>query len=267
MDPTLVGRQPTGWALQVRLNAEDPAANYRPTPGLLTRYDRPEGPGVRLDGAAYEGWTIPNAYDSLIAKLITWGADRPEAIARMRRALGETLIEGVPTTLTLHQVIMDNPAFNAGQFSTRFLTEVLDAAERARIQAAPGTVASAGGDGPTRREFTVEVNKQHFKVAVLEPAGQGPAARRTNGPTRSAAPAARVGGGAAGNDVAAPMMSRVVKVCVAVGDAVTAGQPVVVVEAMKMESELVSPRAGTIAGVHCATGDTVEVGKVLVSLT
>jgi acetyl-CoA/propionyl-CoA carboxylase biotin carboxyl carrier protein len=269
--PSLLGRAPEGWAIQVRLNAEDPSANYLPTPGYLARYVRPEGPGIRLDGAAYEGWTIPTAYDSMIAKLITWGEDREEAIARMRRALRETVIEGVPTTVPLHRVIMENPTFVGGDFSTRFLLDCLSEAERARIKEAIDPVVAEGpAPAAASRTFSLEVNRQRFEVVVRDPAGAvAVAAAPAQGRAKpAAAPGGRAKAEAAGsaNGVKAPMMSRVVKVCVAVGDAVTAGQPLVVVEAMKMESELASPRDGVVQAVGCAAGDTVQQGQVLVSL-
>jgi acetyl-CoA/propionyl-CoA carboxylase biotin carboxyl carrier protein len=271
LDPALIGREPRGWAIQCRINAEDPTANYRPTPGKLTRYDRPEGPGVRMDSAAYEGWTIPSAYDNMIAKLITWGASRDEAIARMRRALKEMVVEGVPTIIPLHQVIMENPVFIAGAFSTGYLKEALSETEWARIrEAIAAAEPAASDDSPvTRRKFTVEVNRQLFNVTLSEEGGAPAAvATRAAGPAKPGKPGAKAGGAAKAGDgsVVSPMMSRVVKVCVEVGAEVKAGQPLVVVEAMKMESELVSPKDGKVTAVNCAVGDTVEQGKVLIKI-
>ena len=269
LDPTLVGRQPEGWAIQVRLNAEDPSANYRPTPGHLTRYVRPEGPGVRLDGAAYEGWTIPSAYDSMIAKLITWGADRPEAIARMRRALGETIIEGVPTTVPLHRVIMENPVFVGGDFSTRFLLDHLSLPEQARIKEAIDPVVAEGPASAPARTFSLEVNRQRFDVVLRDPVGAGAvAARPAPGAAKPAAGVGKKAGAAKAPDgaVVAPMMSTVVKVSVVVGDAVKAGQPLVVVEAMKMESELSVTKDGVVMAVGCQAGDTVQQGQLLLQV-
>jgi acetyl-CoA/propionyl-CoA carboxylase biotin carboxyl carrier protein len=272
LDSALVGRQPRGWAIQCRINAEDPTANYRPTPGKLTRYERPEGPGVRIDSGAYEGWTIPSAYDNMIAKLITWGSGREEAIMRMRRALKELVVEGVPTIIPLHQVIMENPVFIAGAFSTSYLKEALSETEWDRIKAAIASNPPAEADEAlpvVRRQFSVEVNRQLFNVTLSE-AGGAPVGVATAPRTaaRPGKPGAKAGGASKPSDgsVIAPMMSRVVKVCVEVGAEVKAGQPLVVVEAMKMESELVSPKDGKVSAVHCATGDTVEQGKVLVKV-
>jgi acetyl-CoA/propionyl-CoA carboxylase biotin carboxyl carrier protein len=271
LDPALVGRQPRGWAIQCRINAEDPTANYRPTPGKLTRDERAEGPGVRLDSAAYEGWTIPSAYDNMIAKLITWGGDRTEAIARMRRALKELVVEGVPTIIPLHQVIMDNPVFIAGDFSTGYLKTALTEPEWDRIKAAVAASPVAAPDEaaePVRRTFNVEVNRQRFAVTLSEVGGAPMAvatAKASAAPGRSAK---KAGGAAKPSDgsVVAPMMSRVVKLCVEVGAEVKAGTPLVVVEAMKMESELLAPKDGKVSAIHCAVGDTVEQNKVLVKV-
>ncbi|MEB3198353.1 MAG: biotin carboxylase N-terminal domain-containing protein [Candidatus Sericytochromatia bacterium] len=271
LDPGLVGKSAEGWAIQVRLNAEDPSANYRPTPGYLARYVRPEGPGVRLDGAAYEGWTIPTAYDSMIAKLITWGQDRHEAIARMRRALKETVIEGVPTTVPLHAVIMENPTFIGGDFSTRFLQDCLTEAERARIKEAIDPVVAEGPTPlTTTRNFSLEVNRQRFEVVLRDPLGSLAVTSAAAGP-RKPTPAPKGGaksaaGAPSDGQLRAPMMSRVVKLCVAVGDTVKAGQPLVVIEAMKMESELVSPQDGVVQSLQCQAGDTVQQGQILASL-
>jgi acetyl-CoA/propionyl-CoA carboxylase biotin carboxyl carrier protein len=259
-----IDRKPRGCGIQVRINAEDPSNNYRPTPGLLTRYVLPEGPGVRVDGAAYEGWTIPTAYDSLIAKLIVRAPSRLEAIARMRRALTEMVVEGVPTTLPLHQVIMTNPTFIAGDFATNFLAECLDDAERARIKAAIDPVIAEGPAPAARRTFNVEVNRQFFEVTLGE-AGGSAVAVATNGSKPKPKLAVAGGGHKVADDgsVLAPMLSRVVKTCFNVGDSVKVGQPLVVVEAMKMESELLSTRDGTLITLACVVGETVQQGQML----
>lgn len=111
----------TGWAIECRINAEDPARNFAPFPGVITRYIPPGGPWVRVDSAAYQGWEVPRHYDSLIGKIITWGRDRGEAIERMRRALGEFRIEGVMTTIPFHQKVLDNAFFKRGEIYTNFI--------------------------------------------------------------------------------------------------------------------------------------------------
>ncbi|MCL8207604.1 MAG: acetyl-CoA carboxylase biotin carboxylase subunit [Actinomycetia bacterium] len=112
-----------GWAIECRINAEDPDQQFRPSPGTVTAWELPAGPGVRVDSGAGPGTQVQPFYDSLLAKLVTWGRDRDEAIARMRRALDEFVIEGVKTTRELHRRLMDDPDFQAGRLSTNFLAE------------------------------------------------------------------------------------------------------------------------------------------------
>jgi acetyl-CoA carboxylase biotin carboxylase subunit len=118
-----------GHAIECRINAEDPVT-FAPWPGLITEYHPPGGAGVRVDGGVYGGWRVPSSYDSLLVKLITFGRDRPEAVSRMRRALGETLVGGIRTNVPLHMRIVAHPDFVEGRLSTRFL-------ERMRPEGAP----------------------------------------------------------------------------------------------------------------------------------
>jgi acetyl-CoA carboxylase biotin carboxylase subunit len=110
-----------GWSIECRINAEDPARNFAPFPGVITGYIPPGGPWVRVDSAAYQGWEVPRHYDSLIGKLITWGRDRNEAIERMKRALNEFRIEGVVTTIPFHLKVLDNAFFKRGEIYTNFI--------------------------------------------------------------------------------------------------------------------------------------------------
>lgn len=110
-----------GWAIECRINAEDPGRNFAPSPGVITAFLPPGGPGVRLDSAAFAGWRVPPHYDSLIAKLIAWGRDRDEALSRMERALSEFVIEGIKTNIPFHRKVLRDPLFRRGDFSTRFL--------------------------------------------------------------------------------------------------------------------------------------------------
>lgn len=115
-----------GWAMECRINAEDPEFNFRPSPGTITKYQVPGGPGVRIDGAPYQGYRIPPYYDSMVSKLIVWAPTRDEAIARMNRALDEYVIEGIKTTIPFHKQLMANEKFQKGQIYTKFVeTEML----------------------------------------------------------------------------------------------------------------------------------------------
>lgn len=112
-----------GWAIECRINAENPAKNFMPSPGRITEYLPPGGFGVRVDSAAYAGYAIPPYYDSMIAKLIVWGATREEAIQRMKRALHEFAIDGIKTTIPFHLKVLDHEKFISGDFDIKFLEE------------------------------------------------------------------------------------------------------------------------------------------------
>lgn len=114
-----------GHAIECRINAEDPDSNFRPHPGKISGYLPPGGPGVRMDSHVYTDYVIPPYYDSLIGKLIVWGPDRPTAINRMRRALRECAITGLPTTLGFHQKVLETPAFLKGEVYTNFVEQML----------------------------------------------------------------------------------------------------------------------------------------------
>ena len=110
-----------GHAIECRINAEDPRHNFRPAPGTITGWLPPGGPGVRFDSHVYTGYEIPPFYDSLIGKLIVWGEDRPAALKRMRRALSECAVIGVPTTIEFHLALLDRPEFQRGEVHTKFV--------------------------------------------------------------------------------------------------------------------------------------------------
>ncbi|MED3600630.1 acetyl-CoA carboxylase biotin carboxylase subunit [Bacillus subtilis] len=110
-----------GWAIECRINAENPSKNFMPSPGEIKMYLPPGGLGVRVDSAAYPGYSIPPYYDSMIAKVITYGKTRDEAIARMKRALSEFVIEGIETTIPFHLKLLEHETFVSGEFNTKFL--------------------------------------------------------------------------------------------------------------------------------------------------
>ncbi len=262
---------PRGHAIECRINAENPAANFRPGPGTLTRYRPPTGPGIRLDSGVYQGYTIPASYDSMIAKLIARGRDRDEAIARMRRALGQFEIAGVPSTIAFHQRVMSDAAFVAGGVPTTYVAG-LDLSDLPRPAQAPAISATAlegapaasvaesatgPGAGPMAgEEFVVEVNEKRFTVRVAE-------ARRQRGPRTRAG---RQGSGADEGAVISPMHGVVLRVAVEQGQSVAPGDLLMIVEAMKMENEIAAPRAGMVASLGAAVGSTVDVGTVLATI-
>jgi acetyl-CoA carboxylase biotin carboxylase subunit len=114
-----------GHAIECRINAEDSERDFAPCPGAITRYHAPGGPGIRIDSHIHAGYTVPPYYDSLLAKVVSWGRNRAEAIARMRRALHEMEVEGIKTTIPFHLGLLQHPAFVAGDVHTRFVENQL----------------------------------------------------------------------------------------------------------------------------------------------
>jgi acetyl-CoA/propionyl-CoA carboxylase biotin carboxyl carrier protein len=253
-----------GHAIQCRINAEDAARDFKPVPGALTRFRPPDGFGIRVDSAMEDGGSISPAYDSLIAKLVAWGRDRDEAIARMARALAEFEIEGVPTTLPFHQRVMENEAFRGGGATTAFLAEYPDVIPPSQ-ESASVTPGSATPDG--RTEIVVEVNSRRFTVSlpdgVMQNGNQATVAK--GAPVRRRAKAG-IGTAASGPDLTSPIQGVVLRVAVEPGQRVTQGMLVCVVEAMKMENEIVAHRDGVVSAVPVQLGATVGIGAVLATI-
>jgi acetyl-CoA/propionyl-CoA carboxylase biotin carboxyl carrier protein len=279
-----------GHAIEVRVNAEDPAQNFRPAPGTVERYREPGGLGVRIDSAAYPGFTITPDYDSMIAKLIVTARDRDEALARLARAIDEYVIAGVPTTLPLLRALCDFGPVRDASYGTATLepfaaslgaaatngVAATNGAAPANGAATKATAAGAGdaagtaADGAQDQDGTirVEVNDRLFRVRFVDlpvPRGGGASAAGAR-PAPKKGGASRKSATAAGNDVIAPMHGVVVEIPVAQGAAVNEGDVVAVIEAMKMMNEIRAHKTGTVATVHVAAGATVEARTPLVTL-
>jgi len=265
--------QRNGHAIEVRINAENPAEGaFLPSPGTITRFVEPGGPGVRLDAGYAPGDTVSQYYDNLVAKLVVWGHDREAARRRMLRAIDETVIEGVATTLPADVAILVHPDFVAGEHSTNWVEQTLDLT--GVVSGGTGAPpAPAGPDGEEAvprvlRDVTAEVDGRRYQVKLWVPdlgdavvtagtAGGGPA--RGAGPKRPKAAAAAGGSGT----VAVPMQGTIVKVLVAAGDTVEVGQTVCVLEAMKMENNVNAEKAGTVTEVRVSAGESVGPGDVI----
>ena len=252
-----------GHAIEVRVNAEDPAGGaFLPCPGPITALRPAQGFGVRWDGGYEAGDEVSQYYDNLIGKLVVWGRDRDTAIARAVRALEETTVAGVATTIGADLAVLRHPDFAAAAHSTNWVAERLDLG---------GVASGAAGEAPTaptdgeaaprvRRDIDVEVDGKRFSVSMWVPDSVGgspeaPARRR-----RARGPAAAGGGD---GQVTVGMQGTIVKVLVAVGDVVSAGDPVVVLEAMKMENHVTADSSGTVTEVRVAVGDSVGAGDVV----
>ncbi|MFA9517528.1 acetyl-CoA carboxylase biotin carboxylase subunit [Halopenitus sp. H-Gu1] len=275
-----------GHAIEFRINAENAAEEFQPaSDGTLETYDPPGGIGVRLDDALRAGDDLVTDYDSMIAKLIVWGDDREECLARSRRALAEYDIEGVTTIVPFHRLMLENDRFVEGTHTTKYLDEKLDPdliADAQRRwgpeQAPPASADSDDEEDAEEREFTVEVNGKRFDVSLEEhgaPAINVPeGAGSTDRPSRpQSAPDSETDSGSDSVEVAeggeaidAEMQGTILSVDVAEDDEVGAGDVVCVLEAMKMENDVVAERGGTVSSVHVSEGDSVDMGDVLVVL-
>jgi acetyl-CoA/propionyl-CoA carboxylase, biotin carboxylase, biotin carboxyl carrier protein len=253
-----------GHSIEFRINAEDAGRGFLPAPGTITGWRTPAGPGVRLDAGYTAGQTVPQAFDSLIAKLIVTGASRQQALERARRALAEFEIDGMPTVLPFHRAVVSDPAFTSEPFRvhTRWIeTEFA------------GGIPPYSGEAPTaaeaegRERITVEVGGKRLEVTV--PAGFG--AGTVAAPKARPRAAGRRGGTAtagapSGDELVSPMQGTIVKIVAADGEHVDAGDTIVVLEAMKMEQPLTAHKAGTVSGLSITVGQTVPAGAVICQL-
>jgi len=278
-----------GHSIEFRVNAEDPGRNFLPAPGTLTIWHPPSGPGVRLDAGYAAGMTVPQAFDSLIAKLIVTGADRSHALARSRRALAEFEVGGMPTVLPFHRAVVEDPAFTSAPFAvhTRWIETEFAGQLPPYAGESPGADATQPGPGGDRERIVVEVGGKRLEVVL--PAGLGVTATVHGGPSRRGA--ARAGGSAGtgtrprqdrragrgrrpgssagaadGDALASPMQGTIVKIVAANGQRVQAGDVVVVLEAMKMEQPLIAHKDGTVSDLTVEIGQTVSAGQVICRL-
>jgi acetyl-CoA/propionyl-CoA carboxylase, biotin carboxylase, biotin carboxyl carrier protein len=221
---------PQGHSIECRINAEDPARDFVPTPGLITRYSEPEGPGVRVDSGYGEGDEVPSAYDSLVAKVVVTADDRERAIARMLAALEAMRIEGISTTIPAHLLLLVDESFVDGTHTTR-------------------TVETSGVLDP--------LVSPGLGVLIVE---RHPVKLWHKGMAASAAAAV---GAVGSGELTAPMQGTILKVLVATGDRVATGDPLVVLEAMKMETTISAPRDGTVTSIGIEAGESAVAGQLL----
>jgi acetyl-CoA/propionyl-CoA carboxylase, biotin carboxylase, biotin carboxyl carrier protein len=253
-----------GHAIEVRINAEDPSGGrFTPSPGTLTAFHQPSGPGVRLDAGYEAGDTVSQYYDNLIAKLIVWAPDREAARRRMLRAISETRISGVATTLPADVVILSHPDFAAATHSTKWVEETLDLSGLVVDSAGTPAPSSTEDDVPTvERDVTAEVDGRRFSVRLWVPdLGTPAAAGRPAGRPKRTTTAALAGTGS--GQVTVPMQGTIVKVAVAVGDVVEVGQTICLLEAMKMENAVAAEKDGVVKEVRVSAGDSVGAGDVV----
>jgi acetyl-CoA/propionyl-CoA carboxylase, biotin carboxylase, biotin carboxyl carrier protein len=250
-----------GHAIECRINAEDPSRGFLPTPGRITSYREPAGPGVRVDSGVQAGSEISGLYDPMIAKLIVHDTTRETARRRMLRALAEFEIGGVTTLLGFHQALLCDPCFVDGG-TCHGLVESEQLAERAEQFSHRATTVAAAPDGAlSKRATTAEIDGRLVSVQVLvpEPPYRELARRRRE---RTAAGA----GGAGSGVVVSPMQGTVLDVKIAKGDEVAVGQVLCIVEAMKMENEVTTHAAGVIAELSVEPLQPVTIGQAICTI-
>jgi acetyl-CoA/propionyl-CoA carboxylase biotin carboxyl carrier protein len=251
-----------GHAIECRINAEVAARNFAPAPGSIGRYKEPSGPGVRVDSGVGPGGVVSPMYDPMVAKLIVWDADREQATRRMIRALGEYEIEGLQTLIPFHEALLASEQWADGQ-TCRDLVEDRAWLEATEESSAPPTAAAE--ESPTaEQEYTVEVSGRRFEVKVIGPAGApaGPAAPAAAPRAPRRAERAKAAGGGA-DELVSPLQGNVWKVPVAQGDTVEEGQIVTIIEAMKMENEIVAHKAGVLVELAIKEGEPIAAGALI----
>ncbi len=255
-----------GHSIEVRVNAEDPARGFSPAPGTIRAYREPGGLGVRVDSAAYPGFVISPDYDSMIAKLVVWAPTRLRAIARLRRAIDEYEIVGVPTTLPLLRALCDDPSVIGANYGTATLEAFAAALQLAAGRGETRAPAASSSPGDVLR---IEVNDKLYRVRMLDAPVSSRASQEPRGGPPRAAPrhlGSRRATAGDGDDVLSPMHGVVVEMKAVRGESVAEGQLVAIVEAMKMMNEIRAHKGGTVKHVYAASGDTVEAQSPLVTL-
>jgi acetyl-CoA/propionyl-CoA carboxylase biotin carboxyl carrier protein len=253
-DPVLRGH-----SIEFRINGEDAAANFMPSPGTLTAYREPSGPGVRVDSGAEQGTVVGGQFDSMLSKLIVTGEDRDQALSRARRALDEYVVEGLPTVIPFHRAVLDDPAFTGDSLDvyTRWIEEEWDN----RLAGATDGDADGAADTVPPRRLTVEVDGRRVEVAVPgDLVGTGGTRRRAR--KSSGRREVKV----SGDTSVAPMQGTVVTVLVEEGAEVSEGDQLLVIEAMKMENAVKAHKSGTVTGLAVSAGDGVTKSQPLLKI-
>jgi acetyl-CoA/propionyl-CoA carboxylase, biotin carboxylase, biotin carboxyl carrier protein len=254
---------PRGHSIEFRINGEDAGRGFLPAPGTVTSISFPAGPGVRVDAGVTAGSVVGGQFDSLLAKLIVTGSDRAQALERSRRALAEFQVEGMATVLPFHRLVVDDPAFAAtAEDDFTVHTRWIETEWNNTVPPFDGAGSAEDADVTPRQSVVVEVGGRRLEVSLpgdLALGGGGPGAAK-------AAPRRRGGKSGpqtSGDAVTAPMQGTIIKVSVADGDTVSAGDLVVVLEAMKMENPVLAHKDGTITGLAAEAGSSVSQGTVI----
>jgi acetyl-CoA/propionyl-CoA carboxylase, biotin carboxylase, biotin carboxyl carrier protein len=255
-----------GWSIECRINAEAAHKKFAPAPGAITTYREPAGPGVRVDSGVEAGSEVTPMYDPMVAKLIVWDVDREHATRRMLRALDEYEIGGLTTLIPFHKALLATEQWQKGE-TCRDLMEDRDWLKSTAPAEAPASAEAEDGGEQVSRDYKVEVSGRLFDVKVIGEAIAGGAASAAGGkrpPKRE-----RKSGGAASassESLPSPLQGTVLKVAVEQGAEVAEGDLICVIEAMKMENEIVAHRGGKVVALNVAEGAAVSSGDVLAKI-
>lgn len=260
-DPVLRGH-----SFEFRINGEDAGRSFMPAPGTIEKMTVPTGPGVRWDSGFVAGDVIGGNFDSMLAKLIVTGANREQALQRARRALAELTIEGMPTVIPFHRVVLDDPAFapaEGGEFKVH--TRWIETEFNNTIPMYSGAPGSVDSDEDERTTVVVEVNGKRMEVSLPDLGGGTKPAAKPAAKTRKSR-SARSAAKGGGDELTSPMQGTIVKVAASDGDTVAEGDLILVLEAMKMEQPITAHKAGKVSGLSAKAGDTVTSGAVLATI-
>jgi acetyl-CoA/propionyl-CoA carboxylase biotin carboxyl carrier protein len=258
-----------GHAIECRINAEDASKNFAPAPGKIGAYREPSGPGVRVDSGVEAGGEVSPMYDTMVAKLIVWDADREQATQRMLRALGEFEIEGLKTLIPFHRALLATEQWAKGETCRDLLEDKKWLKTLAFPAPAPPAEAE---DEPEKVEqtYAVEVSGKRFDVRVLGPpfaGGNGAAASNGRGAAKAPKRSQRKASSGGGPDtLTAPLQGNMWKVLVKKGDSVEEGQLLCIIEAMKMENEITAHKAGTISELPIVEGGPIQAGAPIATI-
>jgi acetyl-CoA/propionyl-CoA carboxylase biotin carboxyl carrier protein len=264
-DPT-----PRGHSIEFRINGEDAGRGFLPAPGPVSKFEAPQGPGIRLDSGVETGSVIGGQFDSMLAKLIVTGATREEALERSRRALDEFTVEGLATVIPFHRAVVSDPAFIGDDNGFTVHTRWIETEWDNQIEPFTGGDPIEEEDTIPRQTIVVEVGGRRLEVSLPgDLAVGGGSAAAGNVIRKKPKPRKRgshAGAAASGDAVTAPMQGTVVKVAVEEGQEVAAGDLVVVLEAMKMENPVTAHKDGTITGLAVEAGAAITQGTVLAEI-
>ena len=254
-----------GHSIEFRINGEDPGRGFLPGPGKLALWQLPSGPGVRVDTGFEAGDVIGGNFDSLLAKLIVTGKDRQEALQRSRRALAEFNVDGIATALTFHRVVVNDPAFAPADEHSPFTvhTRWIETEFNNDIPAYSGD-SNELDENSARKSVVVEVNGKRLEVTL--PPGFGAESSEPT-PTAKKRERKKASANVSGDALTVPMQGTIVKIDVAEGQEVSAGDLIVVLEAMKMEQPLTAHKSGKITALNAQVGTTVPAGTLLCEIT